>query len=207
MDFDKWKMPDVDVVKYFSNVFDINYHKTENELKSLFASEPTAEIISNRVHRLNAIYHTRLGGDQMEVLVSQLQGAGHVFEDRIKSGDSDVIEIIARYGGRNWFVFATKYCSFVKPEFYPIYDGLIGSVLEKFEEKLHFIKSKEVKSKKPLKLERYRNKCDYVSIKTVIDDFKNLPKLKGCTYRDIDKFLWLVGKNMTADIISEEVDL
>ena len=50
-------------------------------------------------------------------------------------------------------------------------------------------------------------RCDYVSVKKVIDDFKNLPKLKECTYREIDKSLWVVGKNISADISSSVVYL
>ena len=60
MSFDEWEKPREEVVKYFTNVFDVANHKTETELKQLFMAEPTAENIEKRVNRLSAVYGTRI---------------------------------------------------------------------------------------------------------------------------------------------------
>ncbi len=43
--------------------------------------------------------------------------------------------------------------------------------------------------------ESIRQKCDYATYKNIVKEFreKYCPK---CEYKDIDKFLWLAGKNL-----------
>ena len=120
-----------DVVKCFASAFDIAYHKDEEELIRLFSDHSVdKDIIEMRVRRLNALYHTRLRNGQITSLTEYLSSQGSDFEKRILTSATDVVNQIAQCGGKNWFVFATKYCSFVNSEKYPIYDSLVVKALE-----------------------------------------------------------------------------
>lgn len=66
--YDDWIQLNETVVKHFTNVFDIAYHKTETELQKLFAETPSEMNIRNRVKRLNAVYGTRISEpDQVKI--------------------------------------------------------------------------------------------------------------------------------------------
>ena len=188
--FENWKQPTEEVVNHFANAFAINFHKDENELKEWFTPEhPFSEdTISNRVRRLNALYHTHLWEEHIKEMVDFLNREGSAFEDLIHAGDPAAVRKLADLENRNCFVFATKYCSFVEPEKYPIYDSLVAGVLMHFHKQSPLIDGK-------LDFESIRQNCNYESFKTIVDEFKKKYGLEKCSYKDIDKFLWLVGKN------------
>lgn len=191
MEFKSWKQPNEDVVKHFANAFDISYYKCENELKDLFSSDHalTEERISLRVVRLNALYHIHLWDIHIADIVEFLkQGECIKFENRILGGDLDAVKELAERDNRNCFVFATKYCSFANPEIYPIYDSLVASVLMYFHKMNPLVNGK-------LDFEEIRQNCDYRSFKSIVDEFKMQYGLERCSYKEIDQFLWLVGKN------------
>lgn len=75
-----------------------------------------------------------------------------------KNPDKAVVAEFASFDGGNKFVFATKYCSFLKPDYYPIYDGIVVNVLGKFNEMIPFIP-------KYVSLNRLRDKQDYSGFK------------------------------------------
>ncbi len=189
--FDDWKNPNTEIVRYFAGAFDIDYHKSEKELIRLFSIFDENEI-EHRVRRLNADYHTRLWEDHIACIVDFLKESGLSFENRVKAGEITAVHDLATCGGKNWFVFTTKYCSFVNPNYYPIYDALIAGVLERFQEMNQFYNTEE-----SLNLEKLvRDPCDYELFKGIIGKFMNAYNLQGCSYKELDKFLWLVGKNL-----------
>ena len=189
--FDAWKTPNEEVVKYFAYAFDISFHRDEDELRDLFRANNslTNEIIDLRVRRLNALYHTHLWEGHIKNIVQFLTQGGNAFEQQIRSGEVSVVGKLANIGNRNCFVFATKYCSFVNPKEYPIYDSFVANVL------LHFHEENPLIENERISFERIRMDCDYSRFKEIVDVFKNQYKLNNCDYKELDKFLWLVGKN------------
>ena len=164
------------------------------ELMTLFQAYNKGNI-TDRVRKLNSIYHTRLSNGSLNKIENWLEENGDKFENRVRrKGDYNVVmELVSCEGKKNssWFIFSTKYCGFINPEVYPIYDSLIAVVLERLNADSAFY------STEPLSLEKtVKNKCDYDKFVGVIDSFKNEFHLKGCSYKEIDKFLWLVGKNI-----------
>ena len=117
-----------------------------------------------------------------------LSSEGSRIENKIKDGNVDVVEQIARCGGEKWFAFATKYCSFVNPGEYPIYDSLVTKPLVEFNKQNTFTDEK-------LDFERIRQECNYGKYKGIVTAFRD-KYCEGREYKDIDKFLWIVGKNM-----------
>ena len=189
--YESWKEPNENVVKYFANAFDICFHIDEEELKELFEDHRklTEDIISSRVRRLNALYHTHLWEKHITEIVRFLHKTSIDFENRILSGDLAVIKELADRKDRNCFVFATKYCSFVNPKEYPIFDSLVGKVLKHFHERKPLMDG-------ALGCEGIRLKFEYEKYKEVINEFRTQYGLEKCSYKEIDKFLWLVGKNV-----------
>ena len=187
--FDCWKKADTETVKLFAGVFDICYYSADKRLTDLFKEQQlTHNLLNNRVRVLNTEYHTRLWEKDIKRIIEKLQAGGKQFEDRIRNNDKDVVKEIAEFSG-NKFVFATKYCSFINPKNYPIYDAFIGKMLEYFQTEYKFYKNGEV-----FKMETIKNSKDYQKFVEIIDAFRD-KRCKECEYREIDKYLWLVGKN------------
>ncbi len=193
MVFEDWKRLNnqtPEILNYFVDAFDTVYFKDEAELKGLFSdhNDLNFELIGKRVRRLNALYHTRLWDKHIKALIGVLSSEGSRIENKIKDGNVDVVEQIARCGGEKWFAFATKYCSFVNPGEYPIYDSLVTKPLVEFNKKNPFTDEK-------LDFERIRQECNYGKYKGIVTAFRD-KYCEGREYKDIDKFLWIVGKNM-----------
>ena len=195
--FNDWKQPNIQVVKHFANAFDINYYRAEQHLSNIFSSQPLNtlidEIIPSRVTTLNAHYHTRLHGNTTKAIIEYLKQHGPELEQKLRDSnfpDYSIAGAIASCEGHNNFSFATKYCSFVNPDVYPIFDNQVCRVLNFFQRRDGFYKNRW------LRLEDVRQECDYQEFVKIIDAYKAHYKLGSCTYREIDKFLWLVGVNV-----------
>ncbi len=190
--FEKLKNPNESIVKSFANAFDICFYRDEKELMKWFHSERiiTKSIIISRVRKINALYHTHLWEENIIDIVDFLSNKGGIeFENRIVSGDLNVIKELVAQNNRNCFVFATKYCSFVNSDCFPMYDSYVASALLNFHNSKPLIDGK-------LNFEKFRKDCDYKAFKDALDKFVVRYKLYNCSYREIDKYLWLVGKNV-----------
>lgn len=181
---EEWKTASIDVVKRYIDAFDLNYQKSEKEIFDAFKSVE-GDYIRKRVHLINAYYHTRVPLDGMtEVIQSETR-----LDDLIKAGDARAVEKIAECDGKNYFSFATKYCCFSEPEKYPIYDSLSIRTLQWFIDERHFCGDK-------INFESLRINKDYDGYRSIVNQFRKVYKLNGLCYKNLDKFLWLVGKNM-----------
>ena len=82
----------------------------------------------------------------------------------------------------NYFSFATKYCSHHKPDFYPIFDNYVEQVLAYFNDIHNFYD--------------YRNKNirEYKTYYELIQSFQNYFDLQKYKLKEIDRYLWLIGK-------------
>lgn len=176
--------------------FDIVYYKDEKDLRELFEDhELSTEKTLMRVTRLNALYHTHLSREDIEKISEFLSEAGLDFENEILAGKIDAVKEITDHVAVNRFVFATKYCSFVNPKDYPIYDSLVAKALTYYVRKEPFL----VQNPKP-NFEKIRKERNYQQFKHIVGEFIRQYNLAACSYKDIDKFLWLVGKNMQRDV-------
>lgn len=82
----------------------------------------------------------------------------------------------------NFYSFATKYCSHHFPNDYPIYDSFVEKMLMYFRDKDKFAKFK----KNDLK--------NYEKYPDVLREFKKFYNLENFTLKEIDRYLWQVGK-------------
>ena len=108
-------------------------------------------------------------------------------DERLKQGDTKLVNEIAKLNingkVKNFYSFATKYCSHHFPECYPIYDSFVEKVLIYFRKRDNFI---------PFKNEDLKN---FTNFKNILLEFKKYYKLDEFSLKDIDRYLWQLGKD------------
>lgn len=133
--------------------------------------------------------------------------AGHISNNAtqihklIENGDAKAVDMIARGHGikhiktkiegkeqeYNFYSFATKYCSFINPVAFPIYDRYVAAMLRAYNERRHFSDFKEQDLK------------NYAKFREAVEAFMAEFKLNELTFREIDKFLWYHGKSIALE--------
>lgn len=163
-----------------------NYHLQENALNKLFYKlcpyNQEIEDVLLKCATLNDFYSTNI--------YSIYPVAKHIVElnidERLQRGDIGLVNEIQRVviGDKlhNFYSFATKYCSHHKPENYPIYDSYVEKVLCYFQRIHNFSKFRTSDLK------------DYVVFKNVLNDFRNYYNLTDYSLKQIDQYIWQLGK-------------
>ncbi len=164
-----------------------NYYLQEKALDKLFKdfcpeNKDLSEILL-KVATLNDFYSTNI--------YSVNSVAKHILslniDKRLNKADmtlvSDLQKVTVKEGVvKNFYSFATKYCSHHSPLEYPIYDIYVEKVLCYFRDHHEFFTFK----KKDLK--------NYEMFKKVIVEFRKYYRLEKFDLKEIDKYLWQLGK-------------
>ena len=107
-------------------------------------------------------------------------------DERLKSGDISLVNELGKVEisgkKKSFYSFATKYCSHHNPIAFPIYDSYVERVL------LYFNKVDKFSSFKRQDLKDYRK------FKGILLDFQRYYKLERFNLKEIDRYLWLLGK-------------
>lgn len=103
----------------------------------------------------------------------------NIFDETLVN-DIALIEINGKE--KNFYSFATKYCSHHNPIEYPIYDGYVEKIL------LHFCKQDNFSKFKKDDLK------DYKKFKQTLLDFKKYYDIDEYNLKDIDRYIWQLGK-------------
>ena len=164
-----------------------NYHLQEDALDKLFFSLcHENRVISDillKVAALNDFYSTNI--------FSVYPVAKHIqsldIDPRLRAGDISVVKDIQKVPIRdgvekNFYSFATKYCSHHKPLDFPIYDNYVEKVL------CHFRNQDDFASFKTPELK------DYARFKEVLIAFRAFYGLEEYNLKQIDKYIWQLGK-------------
>lgn len=176
------------VTKYLNKWESLESYKyQESALKKLFIKTYPDNIeiddVLIKVSSLNDFYSTNI--------FSAFTVAKHVVslkvDDRIKSGDLTIVNDIALVtmengNKKNFYSFATKYCSHHCPEKFPIYDSYVDRVLRHFRNSDKFYDFKNIELR------------DYEKFKNILMEFRKFYELESYSLKDIDKYLWLLGK-------------
>ncbi len=177
--------PTDDLVQSYIRKFDETYMVVERSLTKLFRAFPNninLEDVFLKVIVLNDLYRTAIW--------ATYQVAEHIvslnIDHLIREGKPEAVDMIARIrlGNkiRNNYSFATKYCAWHNPSAYPIYDTFVDKMLwayrrqDQFDSFLH---------QDLLKYDRFRQ---------IVRNFQRHYHLTTYNIKDIDKFLWLAGK-------------
>lgn len=140
------------------------------------------EDVWQKVVVLNGLYSTNI--------YATYAVARHICELNIDSdlhqGSLDLVHRIARVtlNGkvRNNYSFASKYCSWHRPDVYPIYDGFVGGLIWAYRKHCQFADFKQ------------KELGDYPRFRDIIVQFMDHFGLGQFGFKELDKFLWLYGK-------------
>ncbi len=180
--------PSSEQVEHYLRVWDEleNYHLQEDALDKLFFTlcpeNTDMSDILLKVVALNDFYSTNI--------FSVYPVAKHILslniDDRLKAGDvtlvSDIQKITINEVERNFYSFATKYCSHHRPMDFPIYDSYVEKVLCYFRNRDKFASFKTPDLK------------NYAKFKEILIDFRSFYGLDKYNLKEIDKYMWQLGK-------------
>lgn len=177
--------PTPDLVQSYVRRYDAAQGPVDRALAKLFGLFPEntrLEDVLLKVVALNDLYRTGI--------LATYQVAEHIvqldIDPPIWAGAEEAVARIAhvRLGGkvRNNYSFATKYCSWHKPDDYPIYDSFVDQMLWGYRKQDAFTAFQR------------QALWNYREFKRVLTRFREHYGLSAFSPRDIDKFLWLAGK-------------
>jgi len=160
----------------------------ESSLRKLFSVtyplNNSMDEVLIKVCSLNDFYSTNI--------FSPFAVAKHIvslrIDPRLDQDDLNIVNKIAtvqinKNSKRNFYSFATKYCSHHKPTVYPIYDSYVEKMLLylRREDKFYKFNREDLKQ-----YPKYRN---------ILIQFQDYYGLKKYNLKQIDKYLWQVGKD------------
>ena len=103
---------------------------------------------------------------------------------RLADADLGVVDSVSRVNrdGKEirYYSFASKYCSHHRPDVFPIYDRYVDRVLTYFKAEFYLSANPDLK--------------DYASFRNVILEFRKYYGLEKFTLRELDLYLWVLGK-------------
>jgi hypothetical protein len=169
---------------------DERYYLADKAIVSLFDAFPENKCLEHillKISVINDLYSTNiLGTFNMAKHIKQLD-----IDGRLKQGDPLLVNdisaghgIISKKNNKeiNFYSFATKYCNWHNRDNYAIYDSFVNKVLIAYKRKDNFSTFMETDLK------------DFVKFKKVVLDFKQFYNLTDHDLKQIDKFLWIYGK-------------
>lgn len=163
-----------------------NYRLQEASLGLLFHSlcpeNKKIEHVLLKVSALNDFYSTNIF-DTYSV-------AKHILKKdidaRLEANDyslvNDIAKISIKEKTKNFYSFASKYCSHHKPTSYPIFDSFVEKMM------LHYKAADGFNGFDKGDLKNYERFIE------IIKSFQRFYRLEKFTLREIDIFLWLAGK-------------
>ena len=176
-----------EVLKYLQKWETLNnYVWQERSLKKLFNKtyplNNDMDDILIKVCSLNDFYSTNI--------FSPFSVAEHIqklkIDDELRNGDLTLVNKISciniKGKEKNFYSFATKYCSHHFPLIYPIYDSFVEKLLNHFKKIDRFYNFE----KNDLKI--------YTKFNDILLSFKKFYGLEKFSVKEIDKYLWQVGK-------------
>ncbi|MEN8248904.1 MAG: hypothetical protein ABFS32_08225 [Bacteroidota bacterium] len=176
-------------IEKFNN--DERYYPADQAIIKLFRAFPknkNLEDILLKISVINDMYSTQV--------YATYRLSQHILELNIdpllKKGDPVAVKLIASGHGIknkngteiNFYSFATKYCNWHNQESYAIFDSFVEKVLLAYRKQDSFsvFRNSEMK--------------DFSKFKGIILDFIEYYELTEFNLKEIDKFLWIYGKEL-----------
>lgn len=163
-----------------------DYVNQENALDKLFLvlckDNQSIENILIKCSALNDFYSTNIFKIHNVAQHYLLQN----IDKKLKTGDLSLVGDLAKIkiNGKRFcfYSFASKYCSHHRPDVYPIYDSYVNKLLKYFRNRDKFCEFNE------------KNLKEYEEYTKIIHNFRTYYGLESFTIKEIDKYLWLLGK-------------
>lgn len=177
------------IAKFSKNERYYEGDKAISYLCKKFPKNKKIEEVFLKVCVINNLYSTNIWGTY--------NIAKHIvklnIDKAIQYSNPDVVHKIAighgiskpiKIGDRNFYSFATKYCNWHNQKGYPIYDGFVHKILMAYQCQDPFSEFKNNDLK------------DAKKFKKIMNDFKDFYSLNKFNYKQLDKFLWLYGREL-----------
>lgn len=177
-------------IAQFNN--DARYYPADQAITKLFNAFPENKVLEDillKVSMVNEMYSTNVLGT--------LNMAKHIqtlaIDPGLERGDPELVPKIATGHGIkakkshkaiNFYSFATTYCNCHNRNYYPIYNKFVEKALFTFKRKDQFAQFNQADLR------------DFKTFKGVISDFAHFYSLTDHDLKQIDKFLWITGKEM-----------
>lgn len=164
-----------------------NYVLQESSLRKLFTQiypyNVEMDDILIKVCSLNDFYSTNI----FSPFIVAKHIANLSIDKRLAKNDFALVNEIALVPingtkKRNFYSFATKYCSHHKPEEYPIFDNFVEKMLMYFKGQDGFLRFKK------------KDMRDYPKYREILIQYSKFYGLERFTLKQIDKYLWQAGK-------------
>ena len=177
-------------IKKFNN--DDRYYPADQAITKLFDAFPKNEYLEDillKISVLNDLYSTNILGTF--AMAKHIQKLG--IDNALNIGDPHIVNKIAVGHGikssktkkeLNFYSFATKYCNWHNLEQYAIFDSFVEKILLAYKKQDKFTNF----TKAGLR--------DFPTFKRVVQDFMCFYDLNGHNLKEIDKFLWIYGKEL-----------
>ncbi|MCM1284920.1 MAG: hypothetical protein NC213_00195 [Acetobacter sp.] len=160
------------------------YPEQEDILTDLFSDENNSnfKIVLTKTIFLNEFYSTHL--DNVVGMAKHIVNLG--INEKLNNNDISLVEDIAFTPSEmnNAYSFASKYCSWHKPYIYPILDSYAKGVLYKMNKEFKFMPQ----------FTRQNISSSYTFYCNIYKNFIQHFNLQDFTLKQIDRFLWLFGK-------------
>lgn len=179
------EVPTADFIQSRILQFDRDNHVTEEALAILIDAFPNNTDLRHillKVTAINALSSTQIRGVH--------RVAEHILEcsidGRLAAADAGVIDAIARVTfkdkTRNNYSFATKFCSWHRPDLFPIWDSRVERCLRGYQRQDRF----DVFTESDL--------WQYIRFRAVVASFGRNYQLGAFSLKDTDKFLYQQGQ-------------
>lgn len=191
-------MPNEERVKAACNEFDQDYRAVEEALTEIFCQYRTNSAFHHvllKVVTLNALYSTQIPVYSKTIpnvldVAKHICQIAHDIDSALLAGSPEIVDRIAAIAvsgkkNRNYFAFATKYCSWHNPRCYPIYDSRVYEYLRLLRRQGDFATDFDLEGH-----------WKYPAFRDLMDAFREHYHLGSFSFKDIDKFLWMSGEKL-----------
>jgi len=160
------------------------YPEQEEILNNIFSNTDNSNfnLILSKTIYLNEFYSTHL--DDVIGMARHIKKLN--INLKLEANDISLVEDIANTPNKmkNAYSFASKYCSWHKPNNYPILDSYAKGVLYRMNKEFGFMPQ----------FTRQNISSSYIFYCKIYDNFIQYFNLQNYTLKEIDRFLWLFGK-------------
>jgi len=167
--------------------------KAITRLVTAFPYNHDLEDVLLKVVAINSLYATNIYAIyNVAKRIHELQ-----IDSKLGQGSLELVDEIAvvqvRGKIRRNYSFASKYCSWHAPHIYPIYDSFVDQLLWAYQRRDEFADFKR------------NDLLQYAHYREVLDKFREHYELRQFGYKDLDKFLWLYGRETFASVPQGDV--
>lgn len=195
---EQWTEPTAENVRIACKRFEDDINEPDLALFDLFTQHPRNTEFKHvllKVVSLNALYSTMIRvyskiTPTVYEVAHHINQLGEEIDAGLEVGSPELVLKISKIVKNKKpfynYSFATKYCSFHRPESYPIYDSRVYEYLRRLRNRDRF---------KEGGFRQFKNEelWIYPKFKGIVDEFRVLYGLQEFTYKQIDAFLYLEG--------------